>query len=75
MSLNDMGRATCHYIRAAYVVMAVAAFCILVAPLYGYFEASAGQVLLNIGIAVLLVASKRKPCRVFGHCKRDSSPA
>lgn len=83
LALNSMSRNTCHFIRAAYVLLAVGSFYILIGPLYGYSQARASQVVLNVGIAVLLSANKREAylvalytliCRVIDKCKRNSSP-
>lgn len=54
--LNCMHRHSNHAYRLAYVLLGVGAIAVLAGPIYGYTRPPTGEVLLNVGMAgVVLV--------------------
>jgi drug/metabolite transporter (DMT)-like permease len=58
--LNEMSLKTRHSIRAAYVMMGLGAFLILIDPVFFDRNPELPEVLLHAGLAVLVVCNKRK---------------
>ena len=55
--LNRMHRRSNHLNRLFYVLLGVGAVAVLTGPLYGYTEPPPGEVLLNVGMAGVVVTS------------------
>ncbi|TDY35081.1 hypothetical protein [Janthinobacterium sp. 75] len=55
--LNRMTRRSNHLYRMFYVLLGVGAVAVLTGPLYGYTEPPPGEVLLNVGMAGVVVTS------------------
>lgn len=55
--LNRMTRRSNHLYRLFCVLLGVGAVAVLTGPLYGYTEPQPGEVLLNVGMAGVVVTS------------------
>ena len=56
--LNCMTRRSNHLYRMFYVLLGVGCLAVLTGPLYGYTEPPPGEVLLNVGMAGIVVTSR-----------------
>jgi hypothetical protein len=61
--INRMTRTTNHFLRLGYVVMAVGAMGVVAGPLYGYTSPRWTEVLLNLGVAIVLITAWQLPGR------------
>ncbi|MGK5008129.1 hypothetical protein [Janthinobacterium sp. MDB2-8] len=55
--LNRMSHRSNHMFRLFYVLLGVGGLAVLTGPLYGYTQPQMGEVLLNSGMAGIVVAS------------------
>ncbi|WP_052451979.1 hypothetical protein [Noviherbaspirillum autotrophicum] len=61
-AINSMSRCTRHGIRLAWVFLVTAALAVLVSPLYGQTSPSPMEVLRNVGVALFVLANRRRNC-------------
>jgi hypothetical protein len=57
-AINRMSGETIHCIRFAWICMTTGALSVLMAPLFGFAHPSFWQTLINVGIAVFLLADR-----------------
>lgn len=61
-AINNMTGCTRHGIRIAWILLTTGALAVLLGPLYGYVSPRWSEVLLNVGVALFVVTSRRRNC-------------
>lgn len=56
--LNRMTWHTSHLLRVSYIVLALGAAAVFLAPLYGYLHPELSEVLTNVGAALVLIIGR-----------------